>query len=285
MAATERPPLRGASVDTRVLTVEAGVGKQRRDRVAGEEPLEIRAAGPRQEAVRVAVTMRTPGHDFELAAGFLHSEGLLSSPLELREIKYCTDVELGEQAYNVVTVHLRRAFEAALVQRNFGVTSACGVCGKASIDSIEVASEPLPEGPVVAAAVIAGLPERLRAAQRTFQRTGGLHATGLFTATGELELVREDVGRHNALDKVIGNRLLAGATPLGGSVALVSGRASFELVQKAAVAGIPILCAVGAPSSLAVDAARRLGLTLVGFLRDERFNIYAGASRIALAAP
>ena len=283
MAATERPPLRGASVDTRVLAVEHGVGRERSDRLAGEEPLEIRAAGPRQAAVRVAVTMRTPGSDFELAAGFLHSEGLLSSPAELSEIKYCTDIELGEQAYNVVTVHLRRPFEAELVQRNFGVTSACGVCGKASIDSIEVASEPLPEGPVVQAATIAGLPERLRAAQRTFERTGGLHATGLFTAAGELVLVREDVGRHNALDKAIGNRLLAGETPLGDTVALVSGRASFELVQKAAVAGIPVLCAVGAPSSLAVDAARRLGLTLVGFLRDGRFNVYAGASRVALA--
>ena len=147
MAATERPPLRGASVETRVLAVENGSGRERRDRLAGEEPLEIRAAGPGQEAVRVAVTMRTPGNDFELAAGFLHSEGLLRSPLELSEIKYCTDIELGEQAYNVVTVHLRRAFEAELVQRNFGVTSACGVCGKASIDSIEVASEPLAEGP------------------------------------------------------------------------------------------------------------------------------------------
>jgi FdhD protein len=283
MAATERPPLRGASVETRVLAVENGVGKERNDRLAGEEPLEIRAAGPGQEAVRVAVTMRTPGNDFELAAGFLHSEGLLASPRELSEIKYCTDVELGEQAYNVVTVHLRRRFEAELVQRNFGVTSACGVCGKASIDSIEVASEPLPEGPRVAAEVIADLPERLRARQRTFERTGGLHATGLFSPAGELLLVREDVGRHNALDKVIGNRLLDGATPLGDSIALVSGRASFELVQKAAVAGIPVLCAVGAPSSLAVDAARRLGLTLVGFVRDGRFNVYSGASRVALA--
>jgi FdhD protein len=285
MAATERPPLRGASVETRVLAVEDGVGRERRDRLAGEEPLEIRAAGPGQTAVRVAVTMRTPGNDFELAAGFLHSEGLLGSPLELAEIKYCTDVELGEQAYNVVTVHLRRPFAAELVQRNFGVTSACGVCGKASIDSIEVASEPLAAGPVVAANVVAELPERLRSAQRTFERTGGLHATGLFDAAGELILVREDVGRHNALDKVIGNRLLDGALPLAGSVALVSGRASFELVQKAAVAGIPMLCAVGAPSSLAVDAARRLGLTLVGFLRDGRFNVYSGAARIALSAP
>jgi FdhD protein len=283
MAATERPPLRSASVDTRVLAVQDGVGRERRDRLAGEEPLEIRAAGPRQEPVRVAVTMRTPGHDFELAAGFLHSEGLLTSQLELSEIKYCTDVELGEQAYNVVTVHLRRPFDAQLVQRNFGMTSACGVCGKASIDAIEVASEPLAAGPAVDAGVIGELPERLRTAQRTFDRTGGLHATGLFAPDGELILVREDVGRHNALDKVIGNRMLAGATPLSGSVALVSGRASFELVQKAAVAGIPMLCAVGAPSSLAVDAARRLGLTLVGFVRDGRFNVYAGAARVALA--
>jgi FdhD protein len=285
MAATERPPLRGASVDTRVLKVSRGVGRERSDRLAGEEPLEIRAAGPGQEAVRVAVTMRTPGNDFELAAGFLHSEGLLGSRLELAEIKYCTDVELGEQAYNVVTVHLRRPFEAGLVQRNFGVTSACGVCGKASIDSIEVSSLPLPEGPRVPATVIGELPDRLRAAQRTFERTGGLHATGLFGPDGELGLVREDVGRHNALDKVIGNRLLESAIPLGDSIALVSGRASFELVQKAAVAGIPVLCAVGAPSSLAVDAARRLGLTLAGFVRDGSFNVYAGASRVALTSP
>ena len=153
MAATERPPLRGAvGRHARARGRRTAWGGSGSDRLAGEEPLEIRAAGPRQEAVRVAVTMRTPGNDFELAAGFLHSEGLLRSPLELPEIKYCTDVELGEQAYNVVTVHLRRPFEAELVQRNFGVTSACGVCGKASIDSIEVASEPLPEGPLVAAA-------------------------------------------------------------------------------------------------------------------------------------
>ena len=284
MAIAERPPLRRASVDTRVLAVENGKGRQRSDRLAGEEPLEIRAAGPGQEAVRVAVTMRTPGNDFELAAGFLHTEGLLRSRTELSEIKYCTDVEFADQFYNVVTVQLRRPFQADLVQRNFGMTSACGVCGKSSIDSIEVASEPLPEGPVIAATAIADLPERLRSAQRTFERTGGLHATDLFTPDGELTLIREDVGRHNALDKVIGNRLLDGATPLGGSLALVSGRASFELVQKAAVAGIPVLCAVGAPSSLAVDAARRLGMTLIGFVRDGRFNVYAGAERIALTS-
>src|SRR3954451_17385946 len=280
MAATERPPLRGASVETRVLAVQDGAGKERRDRLAGEEPLEIRAAGPGQEPVRVAVTMRTPGSDFELAAGFLHSEGLLSSRQELAEIKYCTDVELGEQAYNVVTVHLRRPFAAELVQRNFGVTSACGVCGKASIDSIEVASQPLPEGPLVAASVIGELPERLRAAQRTFERTGGLHATGLFTADGELVLVREDVGRHNALDKVIGRALLDGLVPLHEHVLCVSGRLSFELVQKACVAGAPVLVGVGAPTSLAIRLADDRGLTLCGFARHGRVNVYTRVDRV-----
>jgi FdhD protein len=226
------------------------------------------------------VTMRTPGNDFELAAGFLHSEGLLSSLLELAEIKYCTDIELGEQAYNVVTVHLRRAFEAELVQRNFGVTSACGVCGKASIDSIEVASEPLPAGPVVHASIIAELPERLRAAQRTFDRTGGLHATGLFTAEGEVVLVREDVGRHNALDKVIGWAFGAGRLPLADAVLCVSGRLSFELVQKAAVAGCPIMVAVGAPSSLAVELAADRGVTLCGFVRGGTANVYTETWRV-----
>jgi FdhD protein len=282
MPVTDRPPLRRASVDTRVLAVDNGTGRERSDRLAGEEPLEIRAAGPGQEAVRVAVTMRTPGNDFELAAGFLHSEGLLRSHVELSEIKYCTDVEVADQFYNVVTVHLRRPFEAELVQRNFGMTSACGVCGKTSIDSIEVASEPLPEGPVLAAAVIADLPERLRDAQRTFERTGGLHATGLFTPDGELTLIREDVGRHNALDKVIGEQVLAGRGPLNDLVLMVSGRVSFEIAQKAAVAGIPIICAVSAPSDLAIEAADRLGVTLVGFLRGDGFNVYAHDERIEL---
>ncbi len=253
--------------------------REQRDRVAAEEPLEIRASGPGQAGVSIAVTMRTPGSDFELAAGFLFTEGLLGAPRDIATIRYCTDVD--EQQFNVVTVDLRVPFDATSLQRNFYATSSCGICGKASIDQIEVACGPIPAGPEVSAQVIIGLPDRLRQEQGVFASTGGIHATGLFTRDGALVSVREDVGRHNAMDKLIGERFLAGATPLHDCIALVSGRASFELVQKAAVAGIPVLCAVSAPSSLAVDAARRLGVTLVGFLRGDRFNVYTHPERIA----
>jgi FdhD protein len=276
----ERAPLRGPSVEAGILAFDGDRMRPRRDRLATEEPLEIRAAGPGQDAVQVAVTMRTPGADFELAAGFLFGEGLLASGEEIRRIRYCADVERAEQEYNVVTVELRRRFDAGALSRNFYATSSCGICGKASIDQIAVACPRLPDGPVVGAATIAALPARLRAAQRTFERTGGLHAVGLFDPAGELLSVHEDVGRHNALDKLVGQAVLAGRVPLSGTVALVSGRASFELVQKAAVAGIPVLCAVSAPSSLAVDAAKRLGLTLVGFVRGARFNVYANSARV-----
>ncbi len=225
--------------------------------------------------------MRTPGHDFELAAGFLFTEGLIAERRAFSQIRYCTDVGV-EQHLNVVTVDMREHFDATRMQRNFFASSSCGVCGKASIDQLEVACAHIAEGPVVTRQVITSLPERLRAEQRVFESTGGLHATGLFRTDGELVVAREDVGRHNAMDKLIGNRLLAGESPLSSSIALVSGRASFELVQKAAVAGIPIVCAVSAPSTLAVDTARRLGVTLIGFLRGERFNIYTNAQRIDL---
>jgi len=279
----ERRPLPGPTTRTRVLHVDGSVARERADRLATEEPLEIRVAGPGQETVQVAVTMRTPGRDFDLAAGFLFTEGLIARPDEVAEIRYCSDVARTEQEYNVVTVHLRGAFDASHLQRNFYATSSCGVCGKASLDQIEVACVPLAEGPAVTAATIAALPARLRAAQPAFERTGGLHAAGLFSAAGDLVAIAEDVGRHNALDKLLGAQLLRGATPLADRVVLVSGRASFELVQKAAVAGVPVLCAVSAPSSLAVDLARRLGMTLVGFLRGETFNVYAHASRVAVA--
>jgi FdhD protein len=282
MAATERP-VRRKVARAPITVVEDGHVTRRRDRLATEEPLEIRAAGPGQEPTSVAVTMRTPGDDWELAAGFLFTEGLLSSREEIDSIRYC-DLEVpAEQQYNVVTVSLRRPFDAEALRRNFYVTSSCGVCGKASIDEIEVRCEPLPPGPVLAPEVASGLPETLRGAQPIFDETGGLHAAGLFDAEGGLVALREDVGRHNAMDKLIGHELLEGRLPAADRIVLVSGRASFELVQKAGVAGIPILCAVSAPSTLAVSAAKRLGMTLIGFVRGGRFNIYAHPERVSLA--
>jgi FdhD protein len=281
MSITEIAPLRGPSGPVRVVEVDGKETRRRRDRLATEEPLEIRASGPGQPTVRIAVTMRTPGHDFELAAGFLFTEGLIAGRRAFSAIRYCTDVGV-EQHLNVVTVDMREHFDATRMQRNFFASSSCGVCGKASIDQLEVACEHVAGGPVVTREIITSLPDRLRAQQRVFESTGGLHATGLFQADGELIVAREDVGRHNAMDKLIGNRLLEGESPLSTRIALVSGRASFELVQKAAVAGIPIVCAVSAPSTLAVETARRLGVTLIGFLRGERFNVYAHPQRIDL---
>jgi FdhD protein len=264
---------------TRIVAVRRGIRSERADVLATEEPLEIRASGPDQQARSVAVTMRTPGGDFELAAGFLFTEGLIA-PSDLRRVAYCDDVEDEDQRFNVVTVTLNRAFDHELLRRNFYATSSCGVCGKAALDDIEVRCAPVTEGPEVSSAVLVELPTKLRAAQKVFDRTGGLHAAGLFTPAGELIALREDVGRHNAVDKVVGERLLAGTLPLAGTVMQVSGRASFEIVQKAAVAGVPVLAAVSAPSSLAVEAAERFGMTLVGFVRDGGCNVYTHAERV-----
>ncbi len=282
MAAVDRPPLRGPSSPVRVVAVDGSDTRRRRDRLASEEPLEIRVSGPGQPTVQVAVTMRTPGNDFELAAGFLATEGLLTVREEIESIRYCADVERSEQQYNVLTVELRRPFDASRLQRNFYATSSCGICGKASIDQLAVQCSALGPGPTVQRETLFALPDLLRERQRVFESTGGLHAAGLFSAAGELQVLREDVGRHNAMDKLVGERFLDARWPLSESIVLVSGRASFELVQKAAVAGIPIMCAVSAPSSLAVDTARELGLTLVGFLRGERFNVYSHPERVAL---
>jgi len=264
-----------------VVAVHAGVRSERPDRLAAEEPMEIRVGGPGQEAEAVAVTMRTPGGDFELAAGFLFTEGLIRGRDELRRVAYC-ELPPDEQQYNVVTVRLDRSWEASALRRNFYATSSCGICGKAALDDVETHCAPVAPGPVVEGAVITSLPETLRSAQRVFEQTGGLHAAGLFTPDGELEVLREDVGRHNAVDKVIGEMLLAGRLPLDQRILQVSGRLSFEIVQKAAMAGIPLVAAVSAPSSLAVDAAERFGMTLVGFVRDERFNVYTHPERVAL---
>jgi FdhD protein len=271
-------PARPASTSSvRVLAIEDGARKRRADRLATEEPMEIRVDEPGGEQRTLAVTMRTPGHDFELAAGFLFTEGLID-PGDLRGVRYC-DVPREEQHYNVVTVAVGRPLPD-LAARAFYTTSSCGVCGKASLEALDVQCAPVAPGPEVAPEVLTALPEELRRVQRVFDRTGGLHAAALFDAGGKVLSSREDVGRHNAVDKIVGAELMAGNLPLAGRILLVSGRASFEIVQKAAVAGIPMVCAVSAPSSLAVDAARRFGMTLVGFLREQRFNVYSHAERI-----
>ncbi|GBC86811.1 Sulfurtransferase FdhD [bacterium HR12] len=274
-------PLRRPVARRRILAVRDGRESWRPDDLAAEEPMEIRVQGPVGPAVPVAVTMRTPGADFELAAGFLFTEGLVDDPAEIRRVSYCEDLPADEQRYNVVTVRLARPFDPELVRRSSYVSSSCGVCGKASLEAVVVRCPAIAPGPVVKAEVLAGLPGALRAAQRVFDRTGGLHAAGLFAPDGTLLAAREDVGRHNAVDKVIGHAVLAGDLPLAGRILQVSGRLSFEIVQKAARAGVPILAAVSAPSSLAVEAAEELGVTVVGFVREGGFNVYAHAERVA----
>ncbi|MCW2517123.1 MAG: formate dehydrogenase [Mycobacterium sp.] len=264
----------------RVVRLVDGVRSERVDTVVAEEPLEIRVGGR-----PLAVTMRTPGDDFDLAHGFLVSEGVVSAAADVATIRYCAGATAdGANTYNVLDVVLAEGIRAPepSVERNFFTTSSCGVCGKASLEAVRTVSRWAVEHDRVrlSASTIATLPDRLRAAQRVFDRTGGLHAAALFDADGELLVVREDVGRHNAVDKVIGWALGEGRLPLRGTTLMVSGRASFELVQKAVMAGIPAMTAVSAPSSLAVDLAREMGLTLVGFLRGTSMNVYSGAERL-----
>ena len=276
------PFLERRATRANVTAYHAGHAEVREDRLAGEEPMAIRACGPGQVPVDVAVTMRTPGHEAELAAGFLRTEGLLEDPADIESIDVAEPATHAHPDDEVV-VHLTRPFDASRVAaRNFVATASCGICGKASLDDVQIRCRPIPDGPVVTPETLLALPNRLRAAQDVFTATGGLHAAGLFDAAGELLAIREDVGRHNALDKLIGGRFLTGELPLHDRIVLVSGRASFELVQKAAIAGIPILAAVSAPSDLAAEAADRLGVTLVGFLRADGFNVYARPDRVAV---
>jgi len=266
-----------------VWTFSDGALRSRRDELAVEEPLEFRVrAGGVQRSL--AITMRTPGHDFELAAGFLLSEGLIAGRQDIARIAYCVDPQIdGEQRYNIVQVVLQgeELPDLTTFTRHFTVGSACGVCGRAGLETLRGRGcTALAPGPVIHPEVITALPQRLYAVQGLFSRTGGLHAAALFDPVGELLVSREDIGRHNALDKLIGWALLEGRLPLASGVLLVSGRASYEIVQKALVAGIPIVCAVSAPSSLAVHLAREFGMTLVGFVRGARFNVYAGVERI-----
>lgn len=278
----EPDPLRRPLTRRRMLAVREGTHAWRPDELATEEPMEIRVQGPGAPPVPVAVTMRTPGSDFELAAGFLFTEGLIEHPGEVRRVSYCQDLPAQEQRYNVVTVALAREVDPEALRRSTFVSSSCGVCGKSSLEQVSVRCERIGPGPVVKGEVVAGLPGALRAAQRVFDRTGGLHAAGLFAPDGTLLALREDVGRHNAVDKVVGHAVLAGDLPLAERIVQVSGRLSFEIVQKAARAGVPIVAAVGAPSSLAVEAAEDLDVTLVGFVREGRFNVYAHPERVAL---
>ncbi len=268
-----------------VLAVRGAVAEGRTDRLAGEEPMAIRVAGPGQDPVDVAITMRTPGHEAELALGFLHAEGLIGGRDDVAAVEL-GDPDAIARPDDEVLVRLSRPFDRALVaERHFAVSSSCGICGRAALDDVHVRVGLIPDGPLVEPDVLRSLPGRLRAAQAVFEATGGLHAAGLFEPDGTLVAVREDVGRHNALDKLIGGRLLAGDLPLHGRIVLVSGRAGFELVQKAAVAGAPVLAAVSAPSDLAAEAAGRLGMTLVGFLRGDGFNVYSRPDRIDLGRP
>ncbi len=272
------------------LTIERTRGastEEIQDVVAAEEPLEIRVAQGSEPPVSVSITMRTPGNDFELAIGFLCTEGIIRSPSDVEAIAYAEDA-LPERRYNVVQVSLssEHPLDLSRLSRNFYTTSSCGVCGKASLDALHFQGcRPVAKDDfVVAASVLQSLPDQLRHAQEIFDQTGGLHAAGLFSGDGKRLSLQEDVGRHNALDKLIGASFLGGELPLERRVLMLSGRASFELVQKAVVARVSMIAAVGAPSSLAVDAARDFEVTLVGFLRRDGFNVYTGARRICRGA-
>jgi FdhD protein len=278
---------RGAVREVRVHRRRGGALERTRDDVAVEEPLEIRVSSVGTDGSRVkeslAVTMRTPGDDFELVAGFLKGEGIVSSAEALQELTYCRGSDPGgKQRYNVVEARLAPGVPFDLSRiRNVLTSSSCGVCGKASLDAVEVRgcvrvqSDLLVENDLVTL-----LPQRLREGQGVFARTGGLHAAAVFDASGACIVLREDVGRHNAVDKVVGHLLLRRRLPASDGVLAVSGRASFEIVQKAVAAGLPFLVAVGAPSSLAVDLAVRFDVTLVGFARDGGFNVYSGEQRL-----
>ena len=281
---TSGKPRRASKTKTRVRVIEDGGMRVRQDTLATEEPMEIRLLmGDTKQTV--AVTMRTPGADFELAAGFLYGEGIIKSPEDIAKMSYCVDRDIdAAQQYNIVNVELRGGHEYDLspLERHFYTTSACGVCGKASLEQLELRGCPvIAPGPEVSAETIYSLPEKLREAQGLFDATGGLHAAALFDPEGNLLALREDVGRHNATDKLVGWALLEGRLPLSDHIVMVSGRSSFEILQKCLTAGVPVVCAISAPSSLAVDVAREFGMTLVGFLRGNRFNVYAGHERVA----
>jgi FdhD protein len=271
-------------VEADVLALEGDARERKRDDVVAEEPLELRLllGGTSRN---LAVTMRTPGNDFELAAGFVYDEAIVRSRDEITEITYCIDPAVDpEQRYNIVNVELRAGSvvaDPARFERHFTMSSSCGVCGRAQLDSLrDLGIAPIEDDLRAPARLLYALPERMRAAQRLFASTGGLHAAALFDERGAVAAVREDVGRHNALDKLVGWGLLNGCLPFTRSLLMVSGRASYEILQKSAMARIPIVASVSAPSSLAIDLAREFNITLVGFLRGEHANVYSAPARI-----
>lgn len=276
---TAMPSSKVARHETRKISIRPAapaVNRSFEDHLAVEEPLEIRIHGE-----PVVVTMRTPGDDFALASGFLYAEGLLHSGKEIGTIRVCENTQHPDQK-NIVDLTFANGHkpDLARLRRNFQATSSCGICGKASIDQIKTHAKPVEARMKVRLDVVYGLGHSLRKAQTLFEKTGGLHAAGIFDEHGILQTLHEDVGRHNAVDKAVGHMLLQDRMPLSHHILMVSGRASFEIVQKAVMARIPLLCAVSAPSSLAVETAREFGITLVGFLREDDFNVYTHAERI-----
>lgn len=271
------------TVETRVVALSGSERVEKDDRVVTEEPLELRLVAGSQSRT-LAITMRTPGNDFELAAGFVYGEGIVRSHNELAGVTYCLDPELDpDQRYNVVSLELSRSGLPALerFERHFATSSACGVCGRAQLDSLrDLGVMPISDDVTISAELLYSLPAHMRETQRVFATTGGVHAAALFDESGNTIVAREDVGRHNAVDKIVGWGMLENRLPFTRRILGVSGRASYEILQKSAMARIPIVCSVSAPSSLAVDLAREFNITLAAFVRDERANVYSGSERI-----
>ena len=275
-------PVRRPTTDVMITAVRGDSTTVRPDVLATEEPMEIRVQGSDQEAVPVTVTMRTPGNDFELAVGLLFNEGLIESYDDLRSVCYCANVSNAEQRFNVVTVELTHKYEGAARERTFFSSSACGICGTTSIEELATRTSAVESAMRIDIATVLAIPKLLNKGQKLFNLTGGLHGAGIFDSTGQLEVAREDIGRHNALDKIVGHYFLQKKLPLSDKILALSGRIGFELVQKAAMAKIPIIVAVSAPSSLAFKTAESLGITLIGFTRDHSTNIYTHPERIDL---
>lgn len=283
MSEVEGQPRPGRTTEVDILAMDGASAKRKHDSVVTEEPLELRLVA-RGATRTLAVTMRTPGNDFELAAGFVYNESIVRSRTQIGGITYCLDPQIDpEQRYNIVNLELTASSLPDLdrFERHFLTSSACGVCGRAQLDALrDLGIEPLDGGIVVGASLLYSLPDKMREAQRVFESTGGLHAAALFDESGQAVAVREDVGRHNAVDKLVGWGLMEGRLPFARSILMISGRASYEILQKAVVARIPIVCSVSAPSSLAIELAREFNVTLAGFLRGEHVNVYCGSERI-----